>query len=112
MNSAVKVEAFRARFDDSYLGVLDDGEAESLAYLFDAKSDFLISSADKIIYRVLGNMHRGDQGISLGERLDKIGLTASQLPPQYRREFRERWTQVGFDERLKGLGFKSNSAAD
>ena len=42
---ALKVEAFRSRFDDSYLGVLDDGEAESLAYLFDAKSDFLISSA-------------------------------------------------------------------
>jgi hypothetical protein len=62
---AVKVEAFRSCFDDSYLGVLDDGEAESLAYLFDAKSDFVISSADKIVYRVLGNMHRGDQGISL-----------------------------------------------
>ena len=36
---ALKVEAFRSRFDDSYLGVLDDGEAESLAYLFDAKRD-------------------------------------------------------------------------
>ena len=71
---------------------VDDGEAESLAYLFDAKSDFLISSADKIVYRVLGNLHRGDQGISLEEILNKIGLTASQLPPQYRLEFRERWT--------------------
>ena len=39
---ALRVEAFRSRFDDSYLGVLDDGEAESLAYLFDAKSHFLI----------------------------------------------------------------------
>jgi hypothetical protein len=57
-------------------------------------------------------MHRGDQGISLEEILSKIGLTASQLPPQYRREFRERWTQVGFDERLKGLGLKSSSSAD
>jgi len=109
---ALKVEAFRSRFDDSYLGVLDDGEAESLAYLFDAKSDFHISSADKIVYRVLGNMHRGDQGISLEEILNKIGLTASQLPPQYRRQFRERWTQVGFDERLKGLGLKSDSPAE
>ena len=49
---AVNVDAFRTRFDDSYLGVLDDGEAESLAYLFDAKNDFLISSADKIVYRL------------------------------------------------------------
>jgi hypothetical protein len=80
--------------------------------LFDAKNDLLISPADKIVYRVLGNMHRVDQGISLNEILDKIGLTASQLPPQYRREFRERWTQVGFDERLRGLGLKSNSAVD
>lgn len=109
---AVKVEAFRARFDDSYLGVLDDGEAESLAYLFDAKSDFFISSADKIVYRVLGNLHRADQGVSLEEILNKIGLTASQLPPQYGREFRQRWTQVGFEERLKGLGLKSSLAAD
>lgn len=109
---AVKVEAFRSRFEDSYLGVLDDGEAESLAFLFDVKNDFLISSADKIVYRVLGNMHRGDQGVSLEEILNKIGLTASRLPPQYRREFRERWTQVGFEERLKGLGFKSRDAAE
>jgi hypothetical protein len=50
--------------------------------------------------------------ISIEEILSKIGLTASQLPPQYRREFRERWTQVGFDERLKGLGLKSSSSAD
>ena len=77
-----RLQAFRSHFDDSYLGVLDDGEAESLAYLFDAKSDFLISSADKIVYRVLGNMHREDQGISLEEILNKIGMTASQLPPQ------------------------------
>jgi len=65
-----------------------------------------------VVSRVLGNMHRGDQGISLEEILSKIGLTASQLPPQYRREFRERWTQVGFDERLKELGLKSSSSAD
>jgi hypothetical protein len=110
--NASKIHAFRTRFDDSYLGVLDDGEAESLAYLFDAKNDFLIASADKIVYRILGNMHRGDQGISLEEILNKIGLTASQLPSQYRREFRERWTQVGFDERLQGLGLKSDSAAN
>lgn len=105
---AVKVDAFRARFDNSYLGVLDDGEAESLAYMFDTKSEFLISSADKIVYRVLGNMNRGHQGISLEEILNRIGLTTSHLPPQYRREFRERWTQVGLEERLNGLGFKSN----
>lgn len=105
---AVKVDAFRARFDNSYLGVLDDGEAESLAYMFDTKSEFLISSADKIVYRVLGNMNRGHQGISLEEILNRIGLTTSYLPPQYRREFRERWTQVGLEERLNGLGFKSN----
>lgn len=105
---AAKVDAFRTRFDSSYLGVLDDGEAESLAYMFDTKSEFLISSADKIVYRVLGNMNRGHQGISLEEILNRIGLTISQLPPQYRREFRERWTQVGLEERLNGIGFNSN----
>ena len=76
--------------------------------MFDTKSEFLISSADKIVYRVLGNMNRGHQGISLEEILNRIGLTISQLPPQYRREFRERWTQVGLEERLNGIGFNSN----
>ncbi|WP_146679348.1 hypothetical protein [Pirellula sp. SH-Sr6A] len=75
--------------------------------MFDKKSDLFISSADKIFYRVLGILHRADQGNSLEEILSKIGLTASKLPPQGCIEFRKRWTHAGFEERLNGLGFKS-----
>lgn len=106
------IENFRNRFDSDYLGVIDDGEAESLAFLFSSDDDFLISSADRIVYRVLGNLHRGEQGISLEEILNRLGSTASKLPRQYSRVFREQWTDTGFQERMRGIGFRSHSAGD
>jgi len=57
---AVKVEAFCSCFDDSYLGVLDDGEAESLAYLFDAKSDFNSTNSFKLCLTVGLSIQAGD----------------------------------------------------
>jgi len=110
--SEQNIENFRNQFDADYLGVMDDGEAESLAFLFASKEDFLISSADRIVYRVLGNLHRRDQGISLEEILDRLGSTASNLPRQYRKSFRDQWSQTGFQERLSGIGFRSDSASD
>ena len=106
------IEDFRGRFDADYFGVIDDGEAESLAYLFASKQDFLISSADRIVYRVLGNLHRREQGISLEEILNRLGSTAPNLPRQYRKSFREEWSDTGFQERLRGIGFRSESAGD
>lgn len=106
------IEAFRNRFDADYLGVLDDGEAESLAYLFASKDDYLISSADRIVFRVLGNLHRSEQGISLQEILNRLGSTASQLPQQYSKAFREQWSETGFQERMRGVGFRAASASD
>jgi len=106
------IEAFRNRFDADYLGVLDDGEAESLAYLFASREEYLISSADRIVFRVLGNLHRSDQGISLEEILDRLGSTASRLPRQYSQAFREQWSNTGFQERMRGVGFRSDSASD
>lgn len=106
------VEIFRRQFDADYLGVLDDGEAESLAYLFSNKQDFLISSADRIVYRVLGNLHRTEQGISLEEILSRLGATAGGLPRQYTKAFREQWSQTGFQERIRGIGFRDGSAGN
>jgi hypothetical protein len=104
------IESFRNRFDHDYLGVLDDGEAESLAYLFASKEDWLISSADRIVFRVLGNLHRSEQGISLEEILDRLGSTASGLPQQYTKRFREQWTETGYQERMRGVGFRSDAS--
>ncbi len=90
-------------FDPTYTEKLDPGEVESLCHLLDAPDEFAISSADKIVYRVLGNLDRGEQGISLEEILEAIGLSRP-LQYQFTRAFRERWTQKGFEERLYRRG--------
>lgn len=107
-----EIQAFRKRFDADYLGVLDDGEAESLAHLFASKDVYLISSADRIVFRVLGNLHKSEQGISLEEILNRLGSTASRLPRQYSKAFRELWSDTGFQERMRGIGFRADSAGD
>lgn len=44
--------------------IVDAGEAESLAFLVHQNDDYRISSGDAIVYKVLGNLNLGDQGIS------------------------------------------------
>ena len=85
--------------------ILDDGEAESLAYMVRQSTDFLISSGDAIVYRVLGNLHRGEQGISLEEILQKLGLGRSLQNPCTKR-FREQYTRQGQQDMVRGRGKK------
>ena len=99
---------FRASFDPSYLEKLDDGETESLAFLLDSHERYLICSADKIVFRILGNMKRSEQGISFEEVLQQIGL-GTALPRQFSRVFREEWTRKGFGEGLGGIGYKERA---
>ena len=99
------VARFCARFGPSYMESLDPGEAESLAYLATCSETCLICSADKIVYRVLGNLNRGSQGISLEELLQQVGLGRS-LSPAFSKSYRERWTQQGSQERIQGLGWR------
>ena len=54
--------------------IVDAGEAESLAFLVHQNDDYRISSGDAIVYKVLGNLNLGDQGISLEEILGTCGL--------------------------------------
>lgn len=98
----------RAQFDAGYFEKLDPGETESLAYLLAQGEECQICSADKIVYRVLGNMHRADQGVSLEEVLTQIGL-GRKLGREFSREYREQWTQKGFQEGLGGMGMKGNT---
>jgi hypothetical protein len=101
-----ELSKFRASFDPSYLEKLDDGEAQSLAFLIDSQEQFLICSADKIVYRILGNLKRSEQGISLEEVLQRVGLGIN-LPWQFSKSFRQEWTRRGFEEGLGGLGHKT-----
>lgn len=95
--------ALHARFDSSYCEKLDPGETESLAYMLQKGDECLICSADKIVYRVLGSLRRAEQGVSLEEVLQQIGL-GRKLSREFSREYREQWTQKGFEEGLGGTG--------
>ncbi len=98
-----QVDNFKKKFVPSYLDRFDAGELESLVFLENSKDKCLISSADSIVFRVLGCLDKSDQGISLEEVLDKIGLSR-KLPPHYGRRFREHWTAVGASDRIQGFG--------
>ena len=104
--SAAAVKAFVGTFGIDYIEKLDAGEAESLAYLESASEDHSICSADAIVFRVLGNLDRGHQGVSLQEVLEKLGL-GRRLPQQFGKAMRDRWTSQGVTERMQGRGRKT-----
>jgi hypothetical protein len=104
--AAASVKKFVATFGLDYIEKLDAGEAESLAYLEHASDDHRICSADAIVFRVLGNLDRGHQGVSLQEVLGKLGLQRP-LARQFTKLARERCTAQGVTERLQGRGRKT-----
>jgi len=67
--------------------------------------DFLISSGDAIVYRVLGNMNRGEQTISLEEILQKLGHGRT-VQNRYTKRFREQYTKQGQQDMIRSRGRK------
>ncbi|RLS76381.1 MAG: hypothetical protein DWI02_11295 [Planctomycetota bacterium] len=103
--TASDVKRFRESFDSLYIGDLDDGESESLAFLAAQTDEYLISSRDAIVYRVLGNLGRGDQGISLEEALNQIGL-GREIKWPFNKLFRDKFTRLGTEDLIRGRGKK------
>lgn len=102
----MQVQNFRQSFDAAYARGIHDGEAESLAYLFaNPQEDWLISSGDAIVFKVLGNCGCGEQGVSLEEMLNRLGLTKA-LEWQYTQQFREKYTKIGEQDSIQGRGRK------
>ncbi len=99
------LQQFKALFSPGYLERLDDGEAESLAYLHNDSADWVISSGDSIVYKVLAQLNGVEQGLSLEEILGQIGLGQSVSWP-YSRGFREHWTKKGQEEMIRGVGLR------
>jgi hypothetical protein len=99
------VKNFMDQFGPLYLERLDPGEAESLAYLAVANDPCLICSSDAIVFRVLAQLGRVEQGLSLEEVLQQVGFGRT-LPEQFTATFRERWTRRGQEEHVRGLGLK------
>lgn len=102
-----QLTAFVRQFDGLYIDSLEAGEAESLAWLFESQDKYLICSADKIVYRILGNCNRGDQGVSLEVILNRIGL-GRKLARQYGEEYHKEWTTKGAIQGFQGLGRPDN----
>jgi hypothetical protein len=61
-----------------------------------------------IVFRVLGNIDRSEQGLSLEEILGSAGL-GRKLPSQFKRAFRTQYTAKGVEERLQGRGARRPS---
>ncbi|MCL2648797.1 MAG: hypothetical protein FWD61_17660 [Phycisphaerales bacterium] len=100
-----ELDDFRSRFSSTYFDKLDPGETESLGYLLRQSEQCQICSADAIVFRVLGNLGRSAQGVSMEEMLNAIGMSR-QLEWKFTRNFREHWTKKGFQEGLGGAGMK------
>lgn len=96
------VQAYCKRFDKDYYDKMDPGEAESLV-LLEREAEARICSADKIVWRVLGNINQPERGISLEEILQQIGLT-KPLPDRFSKRFREQWCRQGSQDHFLGKG--------
>lgn len=100
-----EVQGFRGKFGPIYLEQIDPGETETLAYLLKGQDSGQVCSADKIVYRVLGNAGRSENGISLEEVLKQMGFGRS-LDRPFTKAYREEWTKKGFAEHLGGRGLR------
>jgi hypothetical protein len=103
--NASDLQIFIDLFGINYLEKLDPGESESLAYLNAKDEPFKLCSADKIVFRVLPQLNRADQGISLEEILQQVGL-GRPLEKQFTKAYKNMWTKKGQEEMIRGMGLK------
>ena len=103
--SASDIASFRGKFDPLYVQKLDDGETESLVFSLQEGEPCRLCSSDAIVFKVLSLMDRSEQGVSLEEVLQSIGL-ARQLSRQFTKAFREENRARGLQDRLAGMGLR------
>ena len=97
------VKIFYDKFDLLYKADIHDGEKETLAFLFDSTEDWLVCSADHVIFIILGRLGKAEQGISLEEILKEIGLSQN-IEWQYTKKFREKYTRMGQANSIQDRG--------
>ncbi len=105
------LETFLSKFGALYLDKLDPGEADSLALLTSSSDVWTICSADAIVFRVLGCLNLGDQGLSFEEVLRQVGLSVSLDEDcfHYTKDFRLKFTRRGQQEGIMGMGLRSEN---
>ena len=103
-----EVKAFYDKFNLWYKAIIDDGEKETLAFLFDSPEDWLVCSADHAVFSILGMFGKAEQGISLEEVLQKIGQSGS-LEWKYTKKFREKYSRIGKIDSIQDRGLEQKS---
>jgi len=92
---------------------VQDGEVQTLAFLCTSSANWLLCSADGAVFRILGLLGKSEQGISLEEMLNQIGLQPcirwDRITPKdedwkYTKKFREYYTQKGQTDFIQGKG--------
>lgn len=102
-----EITAFRSQFDPLYVQKLDPGETESLAYCLREGDPHRFCSSDAIAFKVLAVLDRSEQGLSLEEVLQAVGL-ARPLPRQFTKPFRDESRARGLQDRLAGIGLRKS----
>jgi len=110
------VADFFRRFDLGYQPIIDDGEKETLAYLESSTEKWIVCSSDAIVYKILANLNKSEQGISLEELLQQIGLVSgvdwkkvtSKDADNWKhsKAFREKNTRQGRIDSIQNRGLK------
>jgi len=98
------VKTFYDKFKLLYQADIHDGEKETLAFLCDSSENWLVCSADGVVFRVLGLLGKASQGKSLEEILQKVGLSVQNLEWKYTKRFREKWTRKGQIDSIQDKG--------
>ena len=88
------INEFKTGLGPSFRYDVHDGERETLAFLFNSSEPWVVCAADGAVFRVLGFLGRGEQGISLEEVLKEIGLSR-ELEWKFTQAFREKYTKFG-----------------
>jgi len=107
-------KVFYDKFDLQYKVDIHPGEKETLAFLHKSSEPWIVCSADKAVFRVLGLLGRGKQGISLEELTDKsglrVGISWAKVSPKdvdlwkFTKKFREKYTLKGQIDATQGQG--------
>lgn len=101
---ASKVAAFTNKFSAQLSRVrIDPGELATLVFMSDSTDPWIICTADGPVFRFLGTIGKTEQGISLEEILEQIGL-AKKLEWKYTKRFREKYSHMGQVDSIQGQG--------
>jgi len=86
-----------------YKSIIHDGEKEALAFLCNNSEPYKLCTSDSGVFKVLGLLGKGEQGISLEEVLQQIGRL-QKLEWQYTKKFRLKYTAMGQTDSIQNKG--------